>query len=449
MQERSVSSAPVLTIRIPLGRAHMLASSVTRETRRAGIGVESVTAVGDLRRFAPDVGDVTVLGVVPAHRHPHVLRAFSRLPLVSEVRATGPARLTAGTARGEVTFHLTTPDQAGAAFVWHTGSPAHIDQLQSRAQRLGLQFTDGTVSRLEGGVVECAKEEDLYGVLELPFIAPELRSGGDEITAGERGKLPNLLSDEHIRGDLHTHSSWSDGRNTIADVVSAGKQLGYEYIAITDHSERAWSSRKLAADDVPKQREEIAMLRSRVRGIEILHGVEVDIMRDGSLDFEDQILEGFDIVLASLHDAAGHDGTGLTERYLRAIRHPLVNVITHPANRSPAVSAGYPLDFDRLFAEAASTGTAIEVDGAPGHLDMDGQLARRAAAAGVTIAVDSDSHRIEALNRQMCFGVGTARRGWLEPTHVLNTRSLSDVRAFVARKRTGGRLPPSHRVRPN
>jgi DNA polymerase (family 10) len=218
-------------------------------------------------------------------------------------------------------------------------------------------------------------------------------------------------------------------------MVSAGKQLGYDYIAITDHSEGAWSSRTLAADDVLKQRDEIARLRGHVHGIEILHGIEVDIMRDGSLDFADEILEGFDLVLASLHDAAGHDGTRLTERYLRAIRHPLVNVITHPANRSPALSSGYPLDFDRLFAEAAETGTAMEVDGAPRHLDMDGHLARRAASAGVLISVDSDCHRVEALNRQMRFGVGTARRGWLEPTHVLNTGSLSEVRAFVARKR--------------
>jgi DNA polymerase (family 10) len=221
-------------------------------------------------------------------------------------------------------------------------------------------------------------------------------------------------------------------------MVSAGKQLGYEYLAITDHSERAWSSRRLATADVGRQREEIETLRSRVRGIEILHGIEVDIMPDGSLDFADEILEGFDIVLASLHDAADQDNAQLTERYLRAIRHPLVNVITHPANRSPAVSAGYPLDFDRLFAAAAEAGTAMEVDGAPGHLDMDGQLARRAAAAGVTIAVDSDCHRVEALSRQMRFGVGTARRGWLEPSHVLNTRTANEVRAFVARKRVHG-----------
>ena len=289
-----------------------------------------------------------------------------------------------------------------------------------------------------GSEVACASEDELYARLELPYIAPELRSGDGEVVAAERGELPRLVSAEHIRGDLHMHSTWSDGRNTIADMVSASRQLGYEYVAITDHSERAWSSRTLAAGDIGKQREEIDALRARVRGIEILHGVEVDIMADGSLDFDDDLLERFDIVLASLHEAGGDDEQRLTERYLRAIRHPLVNVITHPANRAPARSSGYRLDFERLFAAAAETGTAMEIDGAPGHLDMDGELARRAAAAGVTIAIDSDCHRIDGLARQMQFGIGTARRGWIEPAHVLNTRPIDDVRAFVARKRGRG-----------
>ena len=158
-------------------------------------------------------------------------------------------------------------------------------------------------------------------------------------------------------------------------------------------------------------------------------------MPDGSLDFDDETLAAFDIVLASLHDAHGHDGELLTARYIEAMRHPLVNVITHPANRSPAISDGYDLDFDRLFEVAVETGTAMEVDGAPGHLDMDGRLARRAAAAGVTIAINSDCHRADALGRQMAFGVGTARRGWVGPHQVLNSRGVDQVRSFIARKR--------------
>lgn len=413
----------------------MLASSVIRETRRAGIALDSITAVGSLRRFAPDIGDVTLLGVAPVTRHAQILRSFGRLSVVAEVKSTGPASLIVRTNRGDVTLHVTPQDQAGAALVWHTGSRAHVDLLRARAKRLGFQFGAGTISRDGGGAVECVAEEELYASLDLPFIPPELRGDGHELQAGERGALPVLLTEQDIRGDLHMHSDWSDGRNTVADMVSAGKQLGYEYVAITDHSEHAWSSRTLAADDVARQREEIDGIRARVRGIEILHGIEVDIMPDGSLDFADDLLQSFDIVLASLHDSAGHDGARLTARYLSAIRHPLVNVITHPANRSPAMSPGYDLDFERLFAAAAETGTAMEVDGAPGHLDMDGAVARRAAAAGVTIVVDSDCHRVEALGRQMRFGVGTARRGWLEPRHVLNTRSACEVRKFIAHKR--------------
>ena len=416
----------------------MLASSVMREARRAGIGTEAITAVGSIRRYAPDMGDVALLGVVPMARHRQVMKAFTRLPLVVDVKHESDSTVVAGTDRGPVTLHLTTPEQAGAALVWHTGARAHVDQLQARASRLGLRFDAGAVSWTGGAELACASEDELYARLELPYIAPELRSGDSEVAAAERGELPHLVSAEHIRGDLHMHSTWSDGRNTVADMVSASRQLGYEYVAITDHSERAWSSRTLSASDIGKQRDEIDALRAKFRGIEILHGVEVDIMANGSLDFEDDLLEGFDIVLASLHEAGGDDEQRLSERYLRAIRHPLVNVITHPANRAPGRSNGYRLDFDRLFAAAAETGTAMEVDGAPGHLDMDGELARRAAAAGVTIAIDSDCHRIDGLARQMQFGIGTARRGWIEPAHVLNTRPIDDVRAFVARKRGRG-----------
>jgi DNA polymerase (family X) len=233
------------------------------------------------------------------------------------------------------------------------------------------------------------------------------------------------------------HSTWSDGRDSIEAMVLAAQQLGYDYVAITDHSERAMSSRSLSAADVSRQGQEVHDLRQDIGPIELLWGVEVDIMKDGSLDFDDDTLSRFDIVLASLHDHGGQEPQLLMDRYLKAMANPFVNVITHPANRSPAYSAGYDLDFDRLFAAAAATGTALEIDGAPGHLDMDGAIARRAVAAGVTVAIDSDCHRKDALGRQMRFGIGTARRGWIEPQHVLNARDVHGVRQFVARKRGG------------
>ena len=242
-----------------------------------------------------------------------------------------------------------------------------------------------------------------------------------------------------MRGDLHMHTTYSDGRDDLEAMVKGCHALGYEYIAITDHSSGAAASRTLARDDISQQLDEIAALRVHFPGMTILHGIEVDILQDGQLDFDDATLERFDIVLASLHDHAGQDGDRLTRRSLDAIRHPLVNILCHPANQLVGHFAGYALDFDALYEAAAETGTALEVDGAPSHMDLGGDRARAAAAAGVTLSIDSDCHRVEALSRQMSFGVGTARRGWIEPGQVLNTRPLAEVREFVAAKRRGRR----------
>jgi DNA polymerase (family X) len=412
----------------------MLASTVMRDAQRAGLPVRSITPLGSLRRFAPAVGDVSLLAVAPAAAHHDVLTGFSRLT-AAVILARSATHLIIGNDRGTVSVHVAVPEEAGSALVWHTGSRRHTSALQMRAQRLGLTFDRARLLDRQGQPLVADTEADFYRHLELPEIPPELREDGDEIILAERGELPPLVSTSHILGDLHMHSTWSDGRDSIEQMAFASQQLGYEYIAITDHSERSPASRQLAASDIGRQGADIQRARARVKRLQILHGVEVDIMHDGSLDFDDEQLAGFDIVLASLHDHAGHDASKLTERYLRAIRHPLVNVITHPANRTPGRSSGYPLDFEVLFAAAAETGTAMEVDGAPGHLDLDGALARRAVAAGVTLVIDSDCHRSDGLGRQMRFGVGTARRGWIGPEHVLNTRGLDEVRAFVARKR--------------
>ena len=406
-----------------------------REIRRAGLPVEDVLPLGSLRRWAPDVGDVSLLAVATPPAHSEVLDGFVTLPPVTAVLSRVPSSVEAATERGRVTLHLTAPEDAGAALVWHTGARRHTTQLQARATRMGFVLRDGLLSRPNGALVSAPDEEELYRRLRLPLIAPELREGFDEIRRAEHGDLPVLVSQSEIRGDLHMHSTWSDGRDSIQHMVLAAKQLGYEYMAITDHSERAAASRKLLALEIPIQREEIVALRARIQGIDILHGIEVDIMPDGTLDFDDGQLAGFDIVLASLHDDHGHTGARLTDRYIQAMRNPMVNIITHPANRSPAFSPGYDLDYDRLFETAVATGTALEIDGAPGHLDMDGLIARRAVDAGVTLTIDSDCHRAEALERQMRFGIGTARRGWVQAAHVLNTRSADAVRAFVARKR--------------
>ena len=420
--------------RIPLGRAHVLAQQINREFRRRA-SVDDLIAVGGIRRFAPDVGQVTLLAVASRSRQAGLIKTLATLPSVTAVSEQDGNRVVLTTVRGTVTVCFVPRDHAGSALVWNTGSRPHIDQLIRLAQERDLRFDGGVLYR-HGAPMALPTEAAFYQALGLPVIPPELRHGEDEIEAAREGRLPVLIGDSHIRGDLHMHTIWSDGRDSVEDMVGAARQLGYDYVAITDHSERALCARKLARDDIARQKAEIQTVRERVGDIEVLHGIEVDIMHDGSLDFDDEALSTFDVVLASLHDHGGHDGQRLTQRYMEAIRHPLVNIITHPANRSPAFSAGYDVDFDKIFEAAAATGTALEVDGAPGHLDLDGALARRAVAAGVTLAIDSDCHRAEWLRRQMRFGVGTARRGWVEPASVLNARPIQDVRDFIARKRT-------------
>jgi DNA polymerase (family X) len=421
--------------RIPLGRADLLANLAIREAHQAGLPADDIIPVGGLRRFAPAVDGAVLVAVADAARRHDLLTGLSQLSFVRSILGSSASSLQLATDRGLLEVHVASPDMLGAALVWHTGTRRHTKWLQLRATTFGLTFANGRLDRPGHARPLVPDEPAFYRLLGLPYIPPELREGEDEIAAAERGGMPSLITTLHIRGDLHMHSSWSDGRDSIMHMALSSRQLGYEYVAITDHSERSWASRKLLALEIPLQQEEIETVRSHASGLEILHGVEVDIMPDGSLDFDDDTLARFDIVLASLHDASGQDGARLTERYLQAMRHPLVNVITHPANRSPAMSHGYDLDFDRLFEAAVETGTAMEIDGSPSHLDMDGRVARRAAAAGVTIVINSDCHRAEALGRQMSFGVGTARRGWIAPDQVLNTRGIAGVRDFIARKR--------------
>lgn len=397
--------------RIPLGRAHVLASSIIHELRNAGAEADVLTPVGSLRRFSPDVGDVSLFASADAAGRAQLLTAFTSLPSVKQVEARSASGATISTVRGPVTLHVADRAVAGPSLVWLTGSLAHVHAVAGFAADRGMRFEGGWLLDAANKDICCESEEDFYELLGLRFIPPELRHGNDEIAAAREGRLPRLISDIDIRGDLHMHSVWSDGRDSVESMVRTSADLGYEYVAITDHSQSAWSSNKLALSDIDKQRAEIQALAGHYPGIRILHGVEVDIMKDRTLDFDDEVLAGFDIVLASLHDHGGQSRDELTERYLAAIRSPYVDIITHPMNRTPAVSDGYDLDLDRIFAAAAETGTAMEIDGAPGHLDLDGYIARRAAAAGVTLVIDSDCHRAEYLRRQMRFGVGTARRG--------------------------------------
>jgi DNA polymerase (family 10) len=401
-----------------VGRAWDLLEPVLTEVSLACPTLENLIPAGDVRRCEPLVSGLVLVG--RSTDPSSAIDALCASRALDDVLHRGGRRAIVLTAQTEIDVRVAAPEDHGTVLFKATGSRAHLAAVHAR--RAMRQ--------------PAAREEDVYRHAGLPYIPAELRNATGEIEAAAANTLPTLVEQSQIRGDLHMHTTYSDGRDTLDVMVAACHALGYEYIAITDHSESAAASRTVTIEQLAQQKDEILRLRERYPSMAILQGIEVDILTDGRLDFPDAVLEGLDIVLASLHDPSTHDGRKLTKRCINAIRHPLVNVITHPANRLVGRREGYDLDFDAVFHAAAETGTALEIDGAPSHLDLDGEHARRAVNAGVTVTVDSDCHRAVALGRQMGFAVGTARRGWVEPHRVLNVRSLAGLRAFIAAKRT-------------
>jgi DNA polymerase (family 10) len=413
----AAESLGVERVRQPLGRAVDLAENFVLLVAASCPEIVALVPAGDVRRFEPLVDSIVVVDSAPDP--PATLERICSIPMVQCALFQTSRRVLLRYQQTEIDVRIAALDEYGSALHIATGAPAHVAAVRGR----------------HPGTRLCAREEDVYADARLDFIVPELRHDTGEVEAAAARAIPVLVGREDIRGDLHMHTIYSDGRDSVATMVQAAAALGYEYIAITDHSARSAASRTVTVDALQRQRDEIERVRERFPALTVLHGIEVDIMPDGRLDFDDRILEPLDIVLASLHDGAGHDGARLTRRCLEAIRHPLVNVISHPANRLVGRNPGYDLDFETVYAAAAESGTALEIDGAPSHLDMDGEHARAAVAAGVTVTIDSDCHKATLLDRQMRLGVGTARRGWVQARHVLNTRPVSEVRAFVAAKR--------------
>ena len=435
VEERIGAALPNLRALVPrmaLGRAAALAEPFLAALR-AMAEVAWAEPTGSLRRGEDMVGDIDILA--PSADPAAVLAAVLRLPQASRVLHRSERRIHVLSERAQIAVRVPEPPHAGAPQLYLTGSIGHIEALRAHAQTRGMTLLPSGLVTSDAAKITGPTEDEIYRALGLPCIPVEIRHGDGEVAAAARGELPQLVTRGDIRGDLHMHSTYSDGRDAIETMVEASRALGYEYIAITDHSQRSAASHNLTVDDVRRQADEIAALRQRFPDIAILHGCEVDILPDGRLDFVDQVLTRFDVVLASLHDAAGHGPDQLLKRYAAAMKHPLVSIITHPTNRMVPHRRGYDIDYDRLFEIAVETGTIVEVDGAPGHLDLDGALARRAIAAGATLAINSDCHRAELLDRQMAFGVTMARRGWVEPRHVVNTRPLDAVRDAIAAKR--------------
>ena len=388
-------------------------------------GVLDVAAAGSFRRGRDTVGDLDLL-----------VSARSGSPAIA--RLTGDAEvgsvLAAGTTRASVLLHsglqvdlrLLSPLSWGAGLVYLTGSKAHNIELRRMAREQGLKISEYGVYRGKQRIAG-ASEESVYRALGLPWIAPELREARGEIAAALAGTLPELVELGDLRGDLHAHTRASDGRNSLEEMAAAAQAAGLEYLAITDHSRHLAITHGLDADGLARQIEQIDALNTRLGGITLLKGIEVDILEDGSLDLPDSILGRLDLVVGAVHSAFGLSKEQQTRRLLRALEHPHFSILAHPGARLLGERPPIDCDFAAVIEAARQRGCALELNAQPERLDLDDLHCREARDAGVPIAISSDAHSTLDF-AGLRFGIGQARRGWLAAKDVLNSRPLAEVR---------------------
>jgi DNA polymerase (family 10) len=387
----------------------------------------TVELAGSIRRRADSVKDIDIVAVTddPAA----LLERLGGLEEIERVSSSGSAGARARTHAGVgVDLRIAAPGALGSLLQHFTGSGAHNTALREAAVRRGLHVSEyGILDDATGETEPFATERDVYARLGLAYIEPELRENRGELAAAADGTLPRLIELADIRGDLHSHTIASDGHYTIEEMGRAARELGHEYLAITDHSASHGFGNAVSAEQLERQIELVAEANERVDGIELLAGSEVNILPDGSLDYDDELLARLDWVIASVHTSFGASEQAMTERMITAIEHPLVRAIGHPTGRKIEQRDPYALDLEAVFAAAARAGTMLEINANPDRRDLSDVHARAAARAGVQILIDSDAHRTDTLGN-MRWGIATARRAWLSAEQVANTRPWSKLR---------------------
>ena len=400
------------------------------EWLRAQPGVEQAEAAGSLRRWKATIGD---LDLVAASRAPAVvMAAFTALPQVLRVLGQGENKASVELKDGlNIQLWVQPPERFGTLLQFVTGSKDHNVRLRELAQKKNLSLSEQAITDSEGQERHYATEEEVYAALGLPWIPPELREDRGEIQAALAGCLPQLVEVRHIRADLHTHTTWSDGVASVQQMAEAAIQRGRKVLAITDHSGGLAVAQGLTVERLHQQRAEINQVQQRLGdAILLLQGSEIEIRADGSLDYPDEVLAGLDIVIASLHTSLRQERAVITARLLNAIRNPHVDVIGHPSGRLMPNREGADLDWEQVLATAKETGVALEIDAHPSRMDLDEVYARRAAEMGIPLTIDTDAHAPDQLDL-MEYGVSVARRAWVGPDSIINTWKTEKLLSFL------------------
>jgi len=393
-------------------------------------GTQRCAYAGSLRRMRETIGDVDILAA--AQDSAPLMAAFIAQPEVASVIASGPTKTSIRTAAGlQVDLRVVQLDAWGAALQYFTGSTAHNVAVRQIAVRKKLRLSEYGLFEVETGeLIVSRTEEEVYARLGLAWVPPPMREDHGEIEAAARGEIPRLVRQNDLRGDLHTHTDLTDGVASLGDMVAAAVRRGYEYYAITDHAPNLVMQR-MTDEKMLAQRDRVRALDA---GLELLHGTELNIAPDGSVDWDDDFLAGFDLCVASVHSHFDQGRAEMTRRFVVACENPRVNIIGHPTTRRIGRRPPVDVDFGELFRACARTGTALEINASPQRLDLPSDHIRAARDAGVSFAIDSDAHSVADLGN-MPYGVGTAQRGWLTPDDVINTWPLDKLRAFLANGR--------------
>ena len=409
------------------------------EHLRAHPAADRVEIAGSARRMTDTCKDLDIIAT--ADDPAALTHAFTEMQLLASVGSSGEAGARGLTHNGlRIDFRVVEPDQYGNVLQHLTGSKQHNVELREYAVRRGMHVSEYGVEEDESGTVHrCPTEEGVYEVLGLPYIEPELREGRGELEAALAGTLPQLVTEADLRGDLHCHTTLSDGRSSLEDMARGAEARGYEYLAVTDHSASHGFGNDVQADELLEQVERIRALNEQLDTLRVLAGTEVNIDPDGSLDYEDDVLAELDWVVASVHTSFRMGEKGMTERMMAAMDHPLVDAIGHPTGRLILRREPYAIDVERVVEHAARTGTMLEINANPNRRDLMDTHARLAAEAGAMILIDSDAHSAGTL-AVVRYGVATARRGWLTKENVANTRTWKQLaklrkRARAARRR--------------
>ncbi|SFH35047.1 DNA polymerase (family 10) [Desulfotomaculum arcticum] len=410
---------------LPLGAARELAAGFSRYLKQMGVD-RRVEVTGAIRRWAPMVDRIDLL-VVAADMQ-DVQEPFALHPDLGDVVWREEDRFQLASRWGvPVEIYIVPESEYWYALLWSTGSPAHYRRLQVMAWKRGWRLNKcGLYPRSGGDAAAVHSEEEIYRLLELQYVPPELRENEGELSAAGNGTLPRLLNAGDIRGDLHVHTNWSDGMNSIEEMAQRAREKGYRYMAITDHSTSLKVARGLSREKLLMQHETIRQLNRQWEDFQLFTGIEVDILTDGRLDCPDEILAGIDVVVASVHTGFKQDRATITRRMLAAIENEHVDIIGHPTGRLLGHREPYAVDVEAIIEAAARHKKILEINASPDRLDLDEFYVRLARESGVLIAINTDAHDLRRLE-EMEFGISVARRAWLEPGHVINTYEFDDL----------------------